>query len=152
VRFPYRRYRARSSTVFHQGIVTRPELLVDVVGPAGTVSVLALVDTGSDVTLLPRSVAGRIGAVIDDNVRWPVGGFGGRVIEASPGQVELEILGDTSSIRWKATIAFVYYPAGAEESSLLGHAGFFDFFRVTFDGPARELEIQLTPVFGGTSG
>jgi hypothetical protein len=150
VKFPYRRYRARSSTVFHQGIVTRPEILLDVVGPTGTASVLALVDTGSDLTLLPRSVAGRIGVAINDTDHWPVGGFGGQVIEASPGDVDLEITWDGSSIRWKATIAFVNYPAGAEESSILGHAGFFDFFRVLFDGPAKELEIHPAPDLGGT--
>ena len=120
---------------------------MDVIGPPGTASVLALVDTGADVTLLPRSIAGRIGATVEDTVRWPVGGFGGQVIEASPGDVELGITWDGSSIRWKATIAFVDYPAGAEESSILGHAGFLDFFRVIFDSPAKELEIQLTPDF-----
>jgi hypothetical protein len=148
VRFPYRRYRARHSTAFHSGIVTRPEIPVDVVGTTGTASVLALADSGADLTLLPRSIALRIGAVIDDTDRWPVGGFGGQVIDASPGDVNLEITWGGSSIRWKATIAFVNYPAGAEEVSILGHAGFFDFFRVQFDGPAKELEIHL--VSGGT--
>jgi hypothetical protein len=116
---------------------------VDVVGLTGTYSVLALVDSGADVTLLPRSVASSIGAAIDDTIRWPVGGFGGQVIDASPGDVDLEITWDGSSIRWKATVAFVNYPAGAEEVSILGRAGFFDFFLVLFDGPANELEIHL---------
>jgi hypothetical protein len=121
---------------------------VDVVGLTGTYSVLALVDSGADVTLLPRSVASSIGAAVDDTIRWPVGGFGGQVIDASPGNVDLEITRDGSTIRWNATIAFVNYPAGAEEVSILGHAGFFDFFRVLFDGPAKELEIHL--MSGGT--
>ena len=121
---------------------------MDVVGLTGTYSVLALVDSGADVTLLPRSVASSIGAAVDDTIRWPVGGFGGQVIDASPGDVDLEITWDGSSIRWNATIAFVNYPAGAEEVSILGHAGFFDFFRVLFDGPAKELEIHL--MSGGT--
>jgi hypothetical protein len=53
-------------------------------------------------------------------------------------------------IRWKATIAFVNYPTEAEESSILGHAGFFDFFRVIFDGPSKELEVHPTVTFSGT--
>ncbi len=152
MKFRYRRYKARSSSALRGAIVARPEIPVIVIGPSGNRSLLALVDTGADLTMLPRSVAGLVGAPVDDTIRWPVGGFAGEVVEASPGDVELEISDGLSFHRWRATVAFVDYPAGAEESTILGHAGFLDFFRVLFDGPAGELEILSTPAFGGTSG
>jgi predicted aspartyl protease len=149
LKFGYRRYQTRNSTKFHQGIVSRPEILVEIIGPGRVVSVLALVDTGADLTLLPRSIAAKIGATVDDTIRWPVGGFGGQAIDASPGEVDLEFQGGGFAIRWKATIAFVNYPTEAEESSILGHAGFFDFFRVIFDGSAKDLEIHPIHTFPG---
>ncbi len=86
---------------------------------------------------------------IDDSVRWAVGGLAGQAIEASLGEVELEITDGISSDRWGATVAFVDDPDGAEALAILGHVGVFAHFRVTFDGPAQELEIQPGPASGG---
>lgn len=146
MKFPYRQYRTRLAPTVTGGLVVRPEISVKVVGPVDEVSTDALTDTGADMTLFPRSIARRIGVAVDDSVRWPMGGVAGSVFEASPGDVELEISDGTSSHRWKATVAFVDYPDGVERLAILGHAGFFDHFRVTFDGPARELEILPGPV------
>jgi hypothetical protein len=89
---------------------------------------------------------------VDDTLRWPLGGIAGQVIEASPGDVELEISSNGSFCRWSTTIAFVNYPSGSKATTILGHSGFLDFFRVTFDGSARELEVQVTPAFRGIIG
>ena len=150
MRFGYQRYRTKSP-VLTGGIVTRPEIPVKVIGPSGAVKVEALVDTGSDLTLMPRWVAEQIGVTVDDGVRWPLGGIAGQVLAASPGVVELEITSSGSTCRWTATVAFVNDPAGSKSTVILGHSGFLDNFLVTFDGPAKELEIQVTPAFGGTS-
>jgi predicted aspartyl protease len=148
MRFRYQRYRTRLAITLTGGFVARPEIAVKVVGPAGAVKVDALVDTGSDITLFPRSLATLIGAAVDDSVRWSIGGFAGQVIEASPGVVKLEISDGISSHHWRTTVAFVSYPDGAERLAILGHRGFFDHLRVTFDGPAQELEIQPAPDSG----
>jgi hypothetical protein len=151
MRFRYQRYRTKSP-VLPGGIVTRPEISVKVICPAGSVKLDALVDTGSDLTLLPRWVAGQIGVAVDDTMRWPVGGIAGQTLEASPGDLELEIASDGSSYRLATTVAFVNYPAGSKAMVILGHSGFLDYFRVTFDGPAMELEIEVPPALGGTQG
>ena len=151
MRFGYQRYRTKSP-VLPGGIVTRPEIPVKVIGPSGAVKLEVLVDTGSDLTLIPRWIAGHIGATVDDTARWPLGGIAGQVVEASPGDVELEITSNGSFCRWTTAVAFVNYPAGSKATAILGHSGFLDYFRVTFDGLARELEVQVTQAFGGTSG
>jgi Aspartyl protease len=151
MRFRYQRYRMKSS-VSPGRIVARPEISVKVIGPAGAVKLDAVVDTGSDLTLVPRWVATQIGARVDDTRRSPLGGIAGQVVEGSPGDVELEISSNGSYCRWMTTVVFVNYPAGSNATTLLGHFGFLDFFRATFDGPAGELEIEVPPAFGGTVG
>jgi len=151
MRFRYQRYRMKS-TLSPGGIVARPEISVKVMGPTGSVKLDALVDTGSDLTLIPLWIAGQIGVTIDNSVRWPLGGIAGQVIEASPGHVDLEISSKGSFFRWTTVVMFVDYPAGSKATTILGHSGFLDFFRVIFDGPAGELEVELTPAFGGTVG
>jgi Aspartyl protease len=151
MRFRYQRYRMKSS-VSPGRIVARPEISVKVIGPAGAVTLDALVDTGSDLTLVPRWVATQIGATVDDTRRSPLAGIAGHVIEGSPGDVDLEISSNGSFYRLPTTVMFVNYPAGSKATTILGHSGFLDFFRVTFDGPAGELEIEVTPAFGGTVG
>lgn len=151
MRFPYQQYRMKS-TVLPGGIVRRPEISVKLIGPAGAIKVDALVDTGSDLTLMPRWIAGQIGATVDDKARSPLGGITGQVVQVSPGDVELEITSNGSYFRWATAVMFVNYPPGSKATVILGHSGFLDFFRVTFDGSARELEIQITPSFGGVFG
>jgi predicted aspartyl protease len=148
MRFRYQRYRMKSPAL-PGVIINRPEISVKVNGPAGVVTLDAVVDTGSDLTLIPRWVAGQIGATVDDTRRWPLGGIAGQVIEASPGDVELEISSDGTFFRWTTAVVFVKYPAGSKATTILGHSGFLDFFRVTFDGSARELEVEVTSAFSG---
>ena len=151
MRSSYQRYRTKSP-VLPGGVVARPEISVRVIGPAGAVTLDALVDTGSDLTILPFWVAGQIGVDVDASPRWPLAGLAGQVVQASPGDVELEIASDGSFFRWSTAVSFVAYPAGSQATAILGHSGFLAFSRVTFDGPAMELEIEATTAFGGVLG
>jgi hypothetical protein len=151
MRFAYQQYHMKSPAM-PGVIINRPEISVKVIGLAGVVTLDAVVDTGSDLTLIPRWVAGQIGATVDDTRRWPLAGLAGHVIEASPGDVELEISSKGSFFRWTTAVVFVNYPAGSKVTTILGHSGFLDFFRATFDGSARELEIEVTPAFNGILG
>lgn len=151
MRFAYQKYRTKSP-VLPGGIVARPEISVKVIGPVGPVTLDALVDTGSDLTIIPLWVASQIGVDVDASPRWPLAGLAGQVAEASPGDVELEITSAGSFFRWTTAVSFVAHPAGSKATAILGHSGFLDFFRVTFDGPAMELEIEATPAFGGILG
>ncbi len=150
MKFPYRSYQVMPTPTLPGGILSRPEIPLHITGPGGTISVLALVDTGADETLLPRSVGDDVGAIIDDSIRWPLGGIAGQEIHASPGEVELKLMGPDRSYRWTVTVAFVSFPDPADEQAILGHAGFLASFRALFDGESGELEIQPVATFPGT--
>jgi len=149
MKFPYWSYQVTPTPTLPGGLLSRPEVPLRVTGPAGTVCVLTLVDSGADETLLPRSIGDAVGAVIDDSVTWPMGGIAGEEVHASPGEVDLELMSLGQSYRWTVTVAFVSFPDPADEAAILGHVGCLMFFRTTFDGEAGELEIQPASAFPG---
>jgi hypothetical protein len=136
----------------------RPEVPVSIVGPAGQMTLTALVDTGSDRTIFPKSVATRlqIATEIDDGP--PAKAFGGHDVQLLVGEALLELKSEGESITWRSTVWFFDFPAGDDEAVVLGHAGFLDYFTATFDGleavltlePNRELPEGVLP--GGVEG
>jgi hypothetical protein len=67
-------------------------------------------------------------------------GAGGQEMKMWPGQVELEIVYEGQSYRWLVEAGFIKgedYLAPA----FLGHAGFLEHFRATFDGEAQTVEL-----------
>jgi hypothetical protein len=150
MRFPYQRYQVTTTPTLPTAVLYRPEVPLRVLGPGGDASVLALVDTGADHTLLPRTIGDAIGAVIDDTRRWPVGGIAGQEIELAPGDIDLELMGGGQTFQWQATVGFATFTEPEDEVIVLGHTGFLDFFRVLFDGHLRELEVLPAPNFPGT--
>jgi hypothetical protein len=129
--------------------VYRPVIPVRVIGPLGAKDLIALVDTGSDDTLLPRSVGDAVGAMIDDNQKSNVTGFGAQRVPVAPGDVELELSDGQDAYRWPATVSFVSFADPNDEIAVLGHAGFLEFFTATFDGGARTLELVANARFPG---
>ncbi len=53
------------------------------------------------------------------------------------------------TFRWSTKVGLVDFADPNDEVTIMGHAGFLDFFRVIFDGHLRTLEIELTPAFPG---
>jgi hypothetical protein len=104
--FAYRRYTADSIPGIGS-ILYRPAVPLRVSGGAGSAWLTALVDTGSDITLLPRSVGELIGADIDESTRWRVGGIGGQRTDVVAGAVRLELGPDSQSYAWEATVGFI---------------------------------------------
>jgi hypothetical protein len=121
-----------------------------ITGTAGPFSTWALVDTGSDDTLFPLSVGRRVGATLDPGQSWAIEEIGGgQPLTVILGEVTLELVGNNQTFRWQAKIGFIDFADPLDEVSVLGHAGFIDYFRVTCDGNLREVEIDLTPAFPG---
>ena len=150
MRFPYWSYQVTPTPTLPSGLLSRPEVPLRITGPAGTITLLTLVDSGADETLFPRSIGDAVGAVIDDSVTWLMGGIGGQEVHASPGDVQLELMSPGQSYRWTVTVAFVSFSDPADEQAILGHVGCLAFFRTTFDGEAGELEMQPASTFPGT--
>ncbi len=122
--------------------ILRPEVLVLIHGPTGAESHYALVDTGADNTILPSSVAERLGISMT-NCRGPEArAFGGQKIALTYADIVLELTDDNSCIRWQARAFFAESASESEDMVILGHQGFLDFFTATFDGEDCSVSVE----------
>lgn len=144
MKFSYQRYEVEVAPGFSEGILYRPEIPIRVIGLTGDASFLALVDTGADGTVLPRAVGEAVGAIIDDQHTTRVTGVAGQELTVSPGEVEFELRSGRKTYRWRATIGFADFSSSEAEQALLGHSGFLNLMRATFDGERHELVIKPT--------
>lgn len=146
MRFPYQRYEVDAAPGFVGvgGVLYRPEIPIRVIGVTGDASFLALVDTGADGTVLPKSVSDAIGATVDMSRPIRVRGLAGQEMQVWLGYVELELRQGDELCRWAATVGFAEFDDPEDEQALLGHGGCLDLLRVTFDGQRHELEIEPT--------
>lgn len=149
MKVPYKRYSIEPTAVSASTELFRPMVPLRVIGPTGDAFLWALVDTGADQTVLPRAIAEEIGVSIDDDRGWQVGGFGGQTVNVAPADVTLQLGYAGQSFEWDVTVGFVDFAQPEDEITLLGHVGFLDFFRATFDGLAHELELAPTAAFPG---
>jgi hypothetical protein len=107
---------------------------VRVIGPAGDRDVFGRVDTGADDTLIPDHFAAALGVVhLTDPV--PIIGIGGGAT-ARFGAVDLEVSDGQTSYRWSAWVGFSSAPP-----PVYGIKGFLQFFRATFNGRQRYLDL-----------
>ena len=134
----YRRY------VSGSGIAHRPVGTVKIIGPRGVVRWDALVDTGSDITLLPSVIADDLGIDLAAAELSTIRGVGDQPVDVRDSGVELEITDGAQSFRWDAEVSFLVVDEGESHFALLGHQGGLSYFVATFDGVARTME--LTPI------
>jgi len=144
MKFPYQRYEVEPSPAFSSGVVHRPEVPIRLIGPTGDALFLAIVDTGADGTILPKSIGDAIGVRLDEQESVLAAGFGGGHADVLPGRVELEVQQGGDRHRWAATVGFVDFSSPEDEHTILGHAGFLDYFFAAFDGERHELELVAT--------
>ena len=119
----------------------RPMIPIRIVGPDAAALYLALVDTGADGTVLPRSVADDLGIVPDDQKADDVTAFGGTRLRTAPAKAQFELSDGTDSCRWETTVDFVEFPDPQHETLILGHEGFLQFFTATFNGKMKTVEL-----------
>jgi hypothetical protein len=146
--FLYRPYPTASTTATG-GVLYRPEIPIRVHGPLGSKLLRALVDSGSDDTILPLPIAQNIGAKIDASHRWRVEGFGGNALDAIVGEIDFELVTPAERFWWTAKVGLIEFTNSEDEFAILGHAGFLDFFIDTFDGGIHAVELLPAPAFPG---
>jgi predicted aspartyl protease len=143
MKFPYASYEVDPSPTLPDGVVYRPELTVHVIGPRRAERIQALVDTGSDETVFPISLANAIGIQLEHASTGQASAVGGHAVEIIPGRVTLQIAQSGVEYRWHATVGFLEVEQPEDEVALLGYAGLLEFFTAMFDSEQRQLE--LTP-------
>jgi hypothetical protein len=122
-------------------LILRPEIAIFVGGPRGSGQYQALVDTGADNTILPKSVADEWGIELVRGAGPPLTAFGGQQLATYFGDAEFEMQDEQTSIRWKARVLFFDFPSADQESLVLGHTRFLDYFTATFDGEQATLTL-----------
>ncbi len=122
-------------------IIHEPIVLVRFAGPARSYLIRGLLDTGAAMTLLPRFYLTKLGLSPSERVRLRAAGG---TIEIALGALELELRSARSVYRWPARVGFVHR---ADNVALLGHAGFLDYFSVTFDGLHKRVTMRPNGTF-----
>jgi hypothetical protein len=120
----------------------RPVIPVTVIGLAGSRSYFGLVDTGSDNTILPKSIGDVLGIPLRVSPGPPASVFGGGRVPLLLGEAELQLEQGNEVLRWRAMLHFHEFLNADDETVILGHASFLDYFTATFD--AQQGELTLT--------
>jgi hypothetical protein len=124
--FPYIRHRVDASSAIPTGEIARPEIPVRMIGPHGSVEVTALIDTGADHVFLSVLLAELLGVEIDQ----------------SPGEVEIEVAESSEVYRWQTPVGFI--ETGDDlAAAYLGHVGFLEHFKATFDYAEQIVELAI---------
>ena len=123
-------------------VIFRPEVPITLHGPKGSDSFLALVDTGADNTIFPESIAHDLGFPLIPGEGPAARAFGGQKVSLSYADVDLELVHTDEILQWKSRVYFLS-GAGDEDTLILGHQGFLDFFTATFIG--EECALELVP-------
>jgi predicted aspartyl protease len=106
-----------------------------------------LLDTGADDTVFPEALAATLGL---DLSQAPVGGLtaaGGALFPVRYAQVTLRLTDGQEFREWPACVGFTSAPL---RMSLLGFAGFLQFFTATFHGDLEKVELTINRLYPGT--
>ncbi len=123
----------------------RPEIPIKIQGPNESMQFVGLVDTGSDYTIFPRSIAKFLGVELHESEGPTAQVFGGQAVELLTAEVELILALDSEKVSWLTVVSFFDYGSVEDESVILGHAGFLEFFTATFDGFEATLTLEPNP-------
>lgn len=148
MRFAFKSYEIPSSPLDGATEIFRPEIVVHLIGSAGDVFTLGLIDTGADSVVIGLTIAKRIGARLDRRHEWTIHGFAGQTLKATLGHVEVELAGRNESLCWQMSVAVVNYPeASNEELVVLGQTGFLEYFDVRLFGEEHVVELKANASF-----
>ncbi len=120
--------------------VRRPIILLHLRSANGAVVYLdVLVDTGSDVTLLPLDAAETLQCDLTDAEEIVVESLVGGECRYRPAEIECELRRYPDVVRWNAKIGFVVREM---RYGIVGTRGFLEFFRLTYDASDCWLDLQ----------
>lgn len=112
-----------------------PLIPLTVYGPKTHLEVLALVDSGAEHNVFGQEVADRVGLSLEKGSPVLLAGIEGKDLPGHLVSVELQV----GRQRWHAPTIF---SQALGSQVILGQAGFFAFFTVTFRYQKSEMRIQ----------
>jgi hypothetical protein len=113
-----------------------PLIPVTIFGSNDSVELLALVDSGAEHNVMPAGSAAELGIPLDNAELVTIVGAGEHETPGSLIEVSLRV----GRRRWQAPVIFVDGPI----RPVLGQAGFFAYFTVTFRYTKKEMSIRWT--------
>ena len=138
--FPYVRYELEPTRTIPSGEIYRPLIPIRIFGPNRSIQVLGLLDTGADHVFVSASLAEVLGIEASRKTETACGA-GGHEVAMWPGSVDIQIVQGRESYRWRTLVGFL---VGVDEPPIayLGHVGFLEHFRASFDFGARSVELS----------
>ena len=124
----------------------RPYINVSLLGPTGIAIEKALIDTGADDTVFPEWIAWKIGIDLSNAPSATSGGMGGGSGLLRFAQITLRVADNKERREWQAWVGFTTAPL---RHSLLGYAGFLQYFTATFHGEREEVELTVNGLYPG---
>ena len=150
MKIPYQPFPVGATPLIPSGVIHEPRVPLYLLGPSGLASYSALLDTGAAHCIVPASEAAALGIDLADAEQIETAGFTGDSLTLSLAPVDFRISHGGQSFQWPAFVGFAPFANPEDEIVLLGHLGCLDYFRTTFDGDAREVELVPTEAFPGT--
>jgi hypothetical protein len=131
------------------GRMVRPKPIValSLTGPAATVPLDGLVDTGADDIVVPETVATMLGIDLSGAPTIQATGANRSPIPVRFAEATRRLSDGQESREWRAWVGFTSSPM---RWGLLGFAGFLQFFTAVFDGARETVELTVNPLYPGT--
>jgi hypothetical protein len=125
----------------------RPIIPIRMFGPLGSRLLDGCLDSGSDDSVFPLSVARKLGIDLTGAAQGEAHPVGGAKIPYAYAAVTLRLTDGVETCEWRATVGFVDLPL---RWALLGHAGFLDLFDSELRGDRREVFMTPNRQFPGS--
>jgi hypothetical protein len=113
-------------------------------GAKASMNFHALLDSGTDVTVIPRPIADFLGVDYDANAKTSFYGFGDKAFPCAEAKIDIVFQGKAERQLERITnVPVVVSLAEQETEPILGLAGIFDSFKTAF---IQRKRIQMTRV------
>lgn len=137
MRFPYRRYAVESTPAQPSDqFLYRPVIPFRLTGPRGSFDYFGLLDTGADETFVTSEMAEQLG-IVPNSQTFTVQSASGDIL-VTYGEVTIEVEQGADLYRWPVVVGIAPEPW---PEAILGHAGFLDYFDITFLGMEKSVSI-----------
>jgi len=149
MRFSYKQFPAKVPVVSLGGRTVRPRpfLWVTLITPTALRLRYCLLDTGSDDTVFPESVAHQLGIDLTNTPVGTASGTGMAIAAIRYAEAKLRVSDGREFREWTARVGFTRTPL---KQPLLGYAGFLQYFTATFHGDLEEVELAVNSGYPGT--
>jgi len=112
--------------------IARPKIKVTLIGKKASMTFLAILDSGADITIIPRSIADFLGIMYDFKSVQRFLDFSKNTHQCAPGSVDVHFEGNISSEEI-IDVPVLVALSGEEYEPVLGCDKIFDNFKITFD-------------------